>query len=47
MAWTVRFDDAFEGEFEALETEVQDALLASAKLLADYGPRLARPMRIR
>lgn len=43
MAWNVEFHDAFEVEFLAFEQTVQDALLAVAKLLADYGPRLGRP----
>ncbi len=43
MAWNVEFHDAFEVEFLAFEQTVQDALLAAAKLLADYGPRLGRP----
>jgi hypothetical protein len=43
MPWTIRFEDEFEGEFLALQTEVQDQLLAGASLLADYGPRLGRP----
>lgn len=43
MVWTVRFHDAFAGEFEVLAPDVQDELLAAARLLADYGPRLARP----
>jgi hypothetical protein len=43
MAWEVEFEDAFEAEFLALEPDVQDALLAVAKLLADYGPQLGRP----
>jgi hypothetical protein len=43
MPWTVRFEDEFEGEFLALQAEVQDQLLAGARLLADYGPRLGRP----
>ena len=43
MPWTIRFEDEFEGEFLALQTEVQDQLLAGARLLADYGPRLGRP----
>jgi hypothetical protein len=38
MPWTIRFEDEFEGEFRALQTEVQDQLLAGARLLADYGP---------
>jgi hypothetical protein len=43
MAWDVEFHDAFEAEFLAFEQPVQDALLAVAKLLADYGPQLGRP----
>lgn len=43
MVWDVEFEDAFEAEFLAFEQEVQDALLAVAKLLADYGPQLGRP----
>jgi hypothetical protein len=43
MAWEVEFDDAFEAEFLALGQEVQDALLATARLLVDYGPQLGRP----
>ncbi|NVO13229.1 MAG: type II toxin-antitoxin system RelE/ParE family toxin [Rhodoplanes sp.] len=43
MAWTVVFDDAFDPEFQKLAEAVQDALLASAKLLAEYGPGLGRP----
>jgi hypothetical protein len=35
MAWEVEFDDAFETEFAAFAEDVQDALLAVAKLLAD------------
>jgi len=43
MTWDVEFHDAFEVEFLAFEQSVQDALLAVAKLLADYGPQLGRP----
>jgi hypothetical protein len=43
MPWTVEFHDEFEPEFQALESAVQDMLLAVAKLLADYGPQLGRP----
>jgi hypothetical protein len=43
MLWAVEFHDDFEPEFLALEPAVQDALLAVAKLLADYGPQLGRP----
>lgn len=43
MAWEVEFHDAFEAEFLAFKQTVQDALLAVAKLLAEYGPQLGRP----
>jgi hypothetical protein len=43
MAWDVEFEDAFEAEFRELDPEVQDSLLAVAKLLVDYGPQLGRP----
>ena len=43
MSWTVAFHDDFEPEFLALEPAIQDALLAVAKLLTDYGPQLGRP----
>jgi len=43
VAWIVEFHEAFEPEFKAFDPDVQDALLAAAKLLADYGPRLGRP----
>ena len=43
MTWTVLFHDAFDAEFEALVEELQDELLAHAKLLAEFGPNLGRP----
>lgn len=43
MAWDVAFEDAFEAEFLAFDEDVQDALLAVARLLAYYGPQLGRP----
>jgi hypothetical protein len=43
VAWQVQFDDAFDAEFAAFDEDVQDGLLAVAKLLADYGPTLGRP----
>lgn len=43
MAWTVTFDDDFEVEFKDLVADVQDALLATTRLLQDYGPQLGRP----
>jgi hypothetical protein len=43
MAWAVEFHDDFEPEFQVFAQPVQDALLAVAKLLIDYGPQLGRP----
>ena len=43
MAWIVRLADPFEDEFEALPENVQEELLARAKLLEEYGPNLGRP----
>lgn len=43
MKWEVIFHDDYEGEFEALNEELQDELLAHAALLRDYGPSLGRP----
>ncbi len=43
MAWTVDFDPAFEVEFRSLDRNVQDALLAHALLLKEFGPTLGRP----
>ena len=44
MTWTVLFHDAFDAEFEVLEEELQDELLAHNKLLAAFGPDLGRPI---
>jgi len=41
--WNIEFEDAFELEFLAFDPQVQEALLAVAKLLANYGPQLGRP----
>jgi len=43
MPWNVTFGDEFDEEFEALAPAVQDELLASAKLLGEFGPQLGRP----
>jgi hypothetical protein len=43
MAWTVANHDDFDPEFEALPESVQDALLATALVLAEIGPALGRP----
>lgn len=43
MSWDARFHPAFDPEFEALPEGVQDELLAQAKLLEAFGPKLGRP----
>jgi hypothetical protein len=43
MAWAVLFHAEFEPEFDALPAPVQDELLAHAKLIECFGPRLGRP----
>ena len=43
MSWAVIFADEFELEFDALPTDVQDELLAQARVLARFGPITRRP----
>jgi hypothetical protein len=43
MGWNVQFHDAFDAEFDNLPEGVQDELLAHARLLEKFGPRLGRP----
>ncbi len=43
MVWTVLFHDAFDQELFGLEPDLQDELLAHARLLAEFGPNLGRP----
>lgn len=43
MEWNVRFHDDFEREFLAMAIEVQDELLAQARVLSKLGPALGRP----
>lgn len=43
MEWDVIFHEAFVDEFDALSEAVQDELLAHARLLETFGPRLKRP----
>ncbi len=43
MPWQVFFHAEFEPEFDALDPEVQDELLAHANLLKQFGPQLTRP----
>lgn len=43
MNWTVIFHDAFDAEFQAYAEDLQDELLAHARLLSEFGPHLGRP----
>jgi hypothetical protein len=43
MKWTVLIGDEFEPEFLALPNDVQDEILAMARLLQRSGPNLGRP----
>jgi hypothetical protein len=43
MPWIVHFHDEFEPEFLEMAAEVQDELLARARLLTKMGPTLGRP----
>jgi hypothetical protein len=40
MPWTVLFHEAFDLEFRELKEDLQDELLAHAKLLQEFGPQL-------
>lgn len=43
MHWRVLFDETFALEFGAFAPDVQTALLAKARLVAEFGPSLGRP----
>ena len=43
VAWEVLFHQEFEPEFDALPEDVQDEMLALARLLQQFGPQLGRP----
>lgn len=43
MPWPVETHDEFDPEFDALDAEVQDELLAMMGLLELFGPDLRRP----
>jgi len=43
VKWMVLFHEDFDSELEALPEEVQDEMLAHAKLLERFGPQLGRP----
>lgn len=43
MTWTILLADEFEPDFLDLEKDVQDEILALARLLEQFGPNLGRP----
>jgi hypothetical protein len=43
VAWEVLLHEEFDPEFSGLPENVQDELLANAKLLEQFGPQLGRP----
>jgi len=43
MTWIVLLHPDFDAEFADLTEDLQDELLAHAKLLAEFGPNLGRP----
>jgi hypothetical protein len=43
MSWTVLLHEEFDAEFRELDEDLQDELLAHAKLLQEFGPQLGRP----
>lgn len=43
VRWVVEIGDEFEPEFAELPEDLQDELLAHARLLEEFGPRLGRP----
>ena len=43
MKWVVQLGDEFQSEYDFLPEEVQDELLATIRLLQQFGPQLKRP----
>ena len=43
MSWIVEIDGEFEPEFDELHEDVRTEILALARLLQQFGPRLGRP----
>src|SRR5438105_15561671 len=43
MPWTVLFHEEFDLAVQQLAEDLQDELLAHAKLLQEFGPQLGRP----
>ncbi len=46
VKWLILLPEDFDAEFDALPEEVQDEMLAHAKLLEQFGPRWAGPASI-
>lgn len=44
MSWDVLFHPGFDAEFSEWPEALQDELLAHARLLAEFGPNLGRPL---
>jgi hypothetical protein len=43
MAWTVLFAREFQAEFAAMPEEVRDVLIATMRILREFGPNARRP----
>lgn len=43
MGWVIEFHEEFDPEFEDLAAEVQDELLAQARVIEQFGPQAGRP----
>jgi hypothetical protein len=43
VSWVVNIGDEFEPEVDALHEDVRTEILALARLLQEFGPRLGRP----
>ena len=41
--WTVKVADEFQPEFDRLQEDVQNTILAMSRLLQQFGPQLGRP----
>jgi hypothetical protein len=44
MTWTIKFEQEFDDEFEAMSAGWQDTLLAHLGVLEKIGPQLGRPL---
>lgn len=43
MAWTTLFVRAFQAEFDAMPEPARDALIATMRILREFGPNARRP----